>query len=943
MAAVRSGTNRTFVRQWSLKNRITLFTVGIFLISIWSLAFYGSRMLRQDIERQLGIQQFSTATFIASEIDHQLAERLSVLTKVSNRLSQIMPTSDATLQAALEDRLILQGPFNGGVVLLDPRGSVRAELPAAAERTGLNYMDRDYVAAALKEGRSTVSPPLIGKKPLAPIFGIAVPIRDAHERVIGALVGITNLAQANFLDMTGNASYGQTGGYLVVAPRERLIVTASDKRRIMETLPPPAANPAMDRFLGGYEGSATLVNPYGVEVLAAAKGIPSAGWYAAVVLPTAEAFAPVRSMQQHMLLAAILITVLAGAGTWWILRRQLSPLLRAANTLSSLADGEQALHPLPIDDANEIGELIAAFNRLIETVREREAALRNTDIDLRSILATTLDGFWRVDAQGRLLDVNPAYCAQSGYPREALLGMRIADLEARERPEQSAQRSERLRRTGHAQFESRHRRRDGSIWNVEVSTTLRDAESRETFAFLRDISARKATEAELLRVQELFSQLMVHSPIYIFIKEVTPTESRVLQASENFQEMIGIPGHAMVGKTMGELFPAEFAARITADDWAVVASGTMLKLDEELNGHSYTTIKFPIIQGERALLAGYTIDITERRQTEAELTQYRQHLETLVEERTAALSVAKEIAEAANRAKSSFLANMSHELRTPMNGIMGMVDLALRRATDPRQIDQLGKAAQASRTLLAIINDILDISKIEAERLTLEQIDFPLGSVLDNLHSLIAAKVAEKELQLVIDIAPGLARLPLRGDPLRLGQILLNLTGNALKFTQQGSITVLVRLVEEQAHEVLLRFEVRDTGIGIAAEEQPRLFTAFEQADGSTTRKYGGTGLGLAISKRLAHMMDGAIGVESSKGVGSTFWFTARFSKVDQHTDAAATPGIPAADRLLARHAQDRILLAEDEPINLKTSVTQPRLHDLATNGGLAAGRWRRG
>ncbi len=286
-----------------------------------------------------------------------------------------------------------------------------------------------------------------------------------------------------------------------------------------------------------------------------------------------------------------------------------------------------------------------------------------------------------------------------------------------------------------------------------------------------------------------------------------------------------------------------------------------------------------------------------------------------------ALSIAKEAAEAANRAKSTFLANMSHELRTPMNAIMGMTNIALRRAEDPKLIDQLTKIDQASHHLLYVINDILDLSKIEAERLTLEQIDFRLGETLENLSSLISHKAQEKGLSLQIDLPPEIAHLSLQGDPLRLGQILLNLTGNAVKFTESGSITVHIRQAADSPAKVQLRFEVEDTGIGISPEDQKRLFTAFEQADGSMTRKYGGTGLGLAISKRLARLMGGDIGMASTPGQGSTFWFTVWLGKATDAVLAAPTFAQDTAEaRLKAAFSGTRILLAEDEPINQEVS-----------------------
>ena len=305
-----------------------------------------------------------------------------------------------------------------------------------------------------------------------------------------------------------------------------------------------------------------------------------------------------------------------------------------------------------------------------------------------------------------------------------------------------------------------------------------------------------------------------------------------------------------------------------------------------------------------------------------ELMHHRDHLEEIVAERTAALSVAKELAESASRAKSTFLANMSHELRTPMNAIMGMISLARRRVDDAKALDQLEKAKGAADRLLLIINDILDISKIEAERMTLESVSFKCGEVLENISSLLLSRAQGKGLTLRVECSTEISTYTLQGDPLRLGQILTNLVGNAIKFTERGSVVVRTYLAEETDDDVLMRCEVQDSGIGIIAEDQRRLFTAFEQADGSLTRKYGGTGLGLAISKRLATMMDGNIGVQSEPGKGSTFWFTARLKKAH---DTAVLPAPTletksALQRLQHEYAGARVLLAEDEPINREVS-----------------------
>ncbi len=307
------------------------------------------------------------------------------------------------------------------------------------------------------------------------------------------------------------------------------------------------------------------------------------------------------------------------------------------------------------------------------------------------------------------------------------------------------------------------------------------------------------------------------------------------------------------------------------------------------------------------------------------------------------LQLRRDEAEAASRAKSAFLANMSHEIRTPMNAILGLTHLLQRDGATPQQSARLGKIDGAARHLLSIINDVLDLSKIEAGKLRLEERDFGLDALLEQVRSFIAPAAAAKGLEVRV-LAEG-APPWLRGDDTRMRQALLNYAANAVKFTAQGRITLRARLLEQHGERLLMRFEVEDTGMGIAAQQLPRLFEAFEQADRSTTRQHGGTGLGLAITRRVAALMNGQAGADSTPGRGSLFWFTAWLGR-GEPVLAAAPAGAQAEAELRRRHAGARVLLAEDNAINREVALEL--LHgvglavDVAQDGGAALAQLQR-
>ncbi len=398
----------------SIKTRVTLFTLTIFVLSLWALSFYASSMLRQDMQRLVGEQQFSTVSLIADEIDHELSDRKLALEQIAGRIDARLMLTPSDLQALLTQQTILQSMFNGGLFVTDTQATAIADVPLSAGRIGTNYLDRDSVSVPLREGKTVIGRPAPGKKLGAPIFSIVAPIRDAKRQIIGALVGTFNLGLPNFLDRITQGKFGPSAGFLLISPNDRMIVTASDKRRIMETIPAAGQSPVMDRMMDNFESTGIFVNALGSEVMNSSRTIPIAGWRAVVTVPVAVAFAPVHHQQKRLLMATVLLTVLAGGLTWWMLRRQLAPLHSTARELSEIVQANRSSPVLPVTRLDEIGELVGSFNQLLQTLNEHEAKLRQSEAFKSGILNAMTSHIAVLDHKGVIVAVN------SGWSRFAL-------------------------------------------------------------------------------------------------------------------------------------------------------------------------------------------------------------------------------------------------------------------------------------------------------------------------------------------------------------------------------------------------------------------------------------------------------------------------------------------------------------------------------------------
>lgn len=523
------------------------------------------------------------------------------------------------------------------------------------------------------------------------------------------------------------------------------------------------------------------------------------------------------------------------------------------------------------EDAEIARSEIARYrDDLEQLVKDRTNELRLSEERTRLLLESAGEGIIGTNTDGKITFVNPAACRMLEYSTDEFIGQRLHSLVHHshedgshyEREDCPMYKSFSQGIISHVDNEVLWRK-NGSSFPVAYTSTPIRKEGRVIGAVVTfgDITDRRRAEQALAESERRTRRILDTANEGFWLVD---NDAVTLSANPALCTILGRPQEDIVGRRILDLVDEEnrriFVAQL--EERARGKSGAYEIALQRPDGTNVPCLisATPLLDEKGVKKGSFALvtDITDRKEADEQMRR------------------AKEMAEEATRMKSDFLANMSHEIRTPMNAVIGMAHLALQTDLTPKQADYVRKIQRSAHSLLGLINDILDFSKIEAGKMQMESVDFSLDEVLDNVSTVVGVKVHEKELEFLMDTSPDVP-LALVGDPLRLGQVLINLCNNAVKFTHEGEIVISTRVVEKDERSVMLRFCVRDTGVGLTEEQKGKLFRAFSQADSSTTRKYGGTGLGLTISRRLVDLMGGAIWVESVPDKGSEFIFTARF------------------------------------------------------------------
>jgi len=780
--------------------------------------YYAEEKMRAVIEAQ----QMSMVSIAAAHLDSSIEARQAALQGLAESLPPGALRQPALFRSMTTARGSLSSQFFA-LALLGLDGEIVATSRALPGQAGANVANRLYFRRALNSGKPVISEPLLSALSQRPIVLLVQPVFGPGRAISHVLVGSIDLQSAVLLEEIERARPGRTG-YLYITTPQGILVSHPDKRRLLQHV----------------DASADLV-----PAIHAARKMRSTGWTVAVRFPRAEAFAPLVEARHIAMLGSLVFAVLGALAGWFWSGMLLTPFSRLRQTVLRIRAGQADFAILDRASGDEVSDLSTAF---FNVMAEREAVSQqrhDSELMIRNILERAPDAVVSIDREGRVVEWNAQAERTFGWTRDQALGRTTDELifpdGERSGIDYFSPAANRIRSTA--------RHRDGHQVHLEVSigAMLHENEKIVT-AFLLDVSERLAQEHQIAASDRRAHMIADSMPAVIAYID---SALRYRFSNAYCQSMLGIDPAAMLGRSMAEVLGQDgYAAHAAQAQLALAGQRVHFELD------------MPGAAGQRHVMVDYIPDIDER----GVVHGFYVLMMDISERKLAELR-----AEAANRAKSDFVANISHEIRTPLNAVLGISQLLEQTRLSPEQAEYLELIQSSGASLLNILNDVLDFSKVEAGKMELEHAAFTLDEVLDPVAALMGMQAGKSGLEVAVGVGPEVPA-GFVGDAQRLRQVLVNLVGNALKFTLHGHVTLHVGVAPALAPgQLMLAFVVEDSGIGIAPDQQQRVFSSFAQADTSTTRRFSGTGLGLAIATTIVELMKGSISLSSVPGKGSRF------------------------------------------------------------------------